>query len=216
MLTYACLGVIFFGCFHYAYLLSHAQSVAVYKTYRYLVSTEEHVQASASCAYLYGGAGYVLERGRAYAVYACYTEETQALTAQKNLREKKIETDVYCDEVKTLYLKSKTEKAQAKKIRGTIASLDGCVRFLGELASKAEKGEYTQSELKDGLFLTATLLDGLAKNNGKLFKNIANRCRSSANELRKLGADVVLCKDVRFEQIRLLDEMICFCKQFSL
>lgn len=211
-----CLTTFLSFCFYYAYSIDNAQSVAVYKTYRYLVSTDDNATASATCAYLGGGAGYVLERDRPYAAYACYTEEAKALVAQKNLKEKKIETEIYSERIEKIYLKTRREKAQATKIQGAVKTLDDCARFLGTLSSKAERGEYTQGELKDGLRATKKVLDGVAKNKGKSFRNLSKTCRKASEGLEKICEDVALAKDVRFEQIRLFDGIVRFCRQFSL
>ena len=182
------------------------------------MSEEENVPASAWDAYLGGGAGYVMSRGKTeYAVLSCYFNETDARTVKNNLGNKKISASVLEESGGMLYFKKRSEKQNAEKIAGCFRTMGSCIRLLYDIANSAETGEYTQQALKRSLSAVRGVLSRLAEENrGGVFTEISACASQSALKLSEIVRGTVYAKDIRYLQISLSDSYLTLAEEFSI
>lgn len=203
--------------FFYARILGGAQVIDLAQNFYFLVSEEEHVAVSAQSIYLSGGAGYIITRGREeYAVLACYQKEADARTVRDNLAIRQISTEILKESSGHLYLKSRSEKENAEKIKGFFSTLYSCTTFLGDVAIKAEKGEYSQRKLKETLQEVNKVLSCLARENKCLSEEFFLYTTKASEKLNEMNRGVVYAKDIRYVQIYLSDCFLSLASRFSL
>ena len=202
----------------YAHALTRAIVADVSETFYFLVSEEENVPASAWDAYLGGGAGYVMSRGKTeYAVLSCYFNETDARTVKNNLGNKKISAAVLEESGGMLYFKKRSEKQNAEKIAGCFRTMGSCIRLLYDIANSAETGEYTQQALKRSLSAVRGVLSRLAEENrGGVFTKISACASRSALKLSEIVRGTVYAKDIRYLQVSLSDSYLTLAEEFSI
>lgn len=202
----------------YAHALTRAIVADVSETFYFLVSEEENVPASAWDAYLGGGGGYVMSRGKTeYAVLSCYFNETDARTVKNNLGNKKISAAVLEESGGMLYFKKRSEKQNAEKIAGCFRTMGSCIRLLYDIANSAETGEYTQQAAQAFAF-------------GRERRSFPSRGREPRRrlygdfrlrlpvrfELSEIVRGIVYAKDIRYLQVSLSDSYLTLAEEFSI
>ena len=202
----------------YAHALTRAIVADVSETFYFLVSEEENVPASAWDAYLGGGAGYVMSRGKTeYAVLSCYFTERDAKTVKDNLAAKKISAAVLAESGGKLYLKKNSEKRNAEKLAGCFNTMNSCIHLLYDIGTRAETGEYTQQKLKRALEEVKGVLSCLSRENrGGVFTEISVCGAKAAEKLSEISRGVVYAKDIRYAQVYLSDCYLSLASKFSL
>ena len=206
-----CIGAI------YALEVLDAVIIAGNKTFFFLVSDEEHVEASAENVYLDGGAGYVLASGKnVYAVYACYFTDSDAQNARKRLSEAGNAVEVVSVKENALYLKTAREKAFLAEIKSLLNVCYSGIRLFGELAAGAESGKYTQESLKEILNATASVLSAKLRDSTKICASLEDAIKEAYVRLETVVSGIVFAKDLRYMQILLCDGYLSASKDLSL
>lgn len=201
----------------YAGWIRGATSVEQNGAFYFLVSNEEHVQASAENAYLSGGAGYVLTGGEnVCAAYACYFTESGAEQAQSNLAERGIRASVLRAGGATLYFKSEREKANAKHVKAAFNAAYTCARLLGDLADGAETGVYTQEALKELLWETNRAIGGLRAAALNCVPTLSAAFSDVYKKIEEIAGGIVFAKNIRYAQLCLCDGYLLAAREFSL
>lgn len=212
-----CLSVLFFSLF-YAFALSKATVVPVDGAFYFLVSTKDNLQASKEEAYLLGGAGYLLTIDESPCVsYAVYSSQEVGRTHRTELEHSGKEVALREYRLNDLYFKTPREKRNAHKVKNMLGCLKTCTEVLGELAQKAESGEYTQETLKASLRVLRSVLSGLSKRTAEgYFEGLRSSLSEINCHLEEKGKDIVFAKDLRYAQVALSEQIILLCHTFLL
>lgn len=203
--------------FFYAGWIRDASFAERNEVFYFLVSNEEHVQASAENAYLSGGAGYVLTSGEnVCAAYACYFTESGAERAQKNLADRNLSASILRAGGATLYFRFKREKANAKNIEAAFNAAYSCARILGDLADGAETGVYTQEALKELLGETNRVIGALSDSSSSYAPALSAAFSDTRRKIEEISGGIVFAKDIRYAQLRLCDGYLLAARELSL
>ena len=181
------------------------------KKFYFLISTNEHVEASTYEARLDGGAGYVLEsEGNVYVAIAVYFREEDAKA-------------VGCvgegigwieKEVGYLYFKGNTKKKQQVYLEA-FNNLYGCVEVLSQVVNKLDYG-MTQEVCQGILNMLIRQLNYLANFYQRSYPAFSKKCETLQKQLEDIVADTVFCKDLRYVLCGMCEGYISLSSQFSI
>lgn len=199
--------------FVYAAFLSRAETVWVGKSFYFLVSNTEHVEAGAYDVRLDGGAGYLLDYdGREYVVLAVYLngEDGRAVRAanDKNTALLQINVD-------RLFFKDCAEKKKAPLYQGALECLYGCMEVLGLEIDRLDDGATQQSSMQT-LGILLKQLRYLALEYQESFAPCAKVCASAGESLDALLKDTIYAKDLRYLLCELSTGYMRLASTFSL
>lgn len=203
-------------CTVYAYTLMGIQTIALNKTFYFLVTQTTHVEASTHEIELSGGAGYYLEVNKeSYVTFSVYLNETdsQTVLAKVDSSDPNVRILTMC--VKKIYLKTRTEKNNAEKIAGAFRSLYGCIEVLNGEIERLSKGA-TQESTKRILGVLEKQLKFLSVEYEEIFPQFSKVCQKSANALFLKLQSTVFVKDLRYIQCELCDKYGELARSFSL
>ncbi|MGN1062590.1 MAG: hypothetical protein ACI4RO_05615 [Candidatus Scatosoma sp.] len=215
----ACVGFTAYSLF-YAAQTSFAQEIVLDKTFYFLAAEGENAQACLASAYLYGGAGYALEKdGKEYAVYACYADKDKAENAGEALLESGRKTVILPQRCGAVYLRTRAQKAQKNRITGLLCTLDDCAEAISVCIDGAESGAMGQSSLKSAANSVAGVLFSLNKDApfaDSGMRRCAGACARYAEELGEIAKTLVFARDLRRIHAGICDEYIRFASAYAL
>lgn len=197
----------------YAAFLSRAEAIWVGKSFYFLVSKTDHIEAGAYDAKLDGGAGYLLEyEGREYVVLAVYLngEDGRAVHAANGEDTKLLQMHI-----DKLFFKSCAEKKKAPLYQGALECLYGCMEVLGLEIDRLDDGATQQSSIQT-LGILLKQLRYLALEYQESFSPCAKVCASAGESLNALLNDTVYAKDLRYLLCELSTGYIRLASSFSL
>lgn len=207
---------IFFFCIGYAFFLSRVNTVFVGKTFYFLTSTSQSVQANAYSIALDGGAGYVLQtNGRAYATLAVYLKETEADKVQRQLQKSGEETEIVKKEIDKLYLKHFKDRKNAKRIKGAVDCLYSYIQLLNGEIRRLEEGA-TQQSCARVLRNLSKQLYFFSKETQNVWADCAISCLKNAQDIDNIAKNTILLKDLRYMQCKMSEDFFKICKNFIL
>ena len=207
----ACVFVISF-CL-YALLLHQTVSVWHGKSFYFLLSKAEHVEAGRYDAVLNGGAGYPIAcEGSAEVALAVYLTEKDANAVQSALTE---ETEVMKISVDTLYFKTRAEKANMAVYQSGLSCLHSCMQVLQEIIFRLDNGETQQSALRllSKLKHQFTFME---KQYQARYPFFSKTCKHVHEALREVMAGTVYASDLRYLLCELAVAYIDMAGDFSL
>jgi hypothetical protein len=197
----------------YAAFLSRAETVWVGKSFYFLVSKTEHIEAGAYDAKLDGGAGYLLEyEGREYVALAVYLngEDGRAVHAANGEDTKLLQMDI-----DKLFFKGCSEKKNAPLYQGALDCLYGCMEVLGLEIDRLDDGATQQSAART-LGILLKQLRYLAQEYQTSFASCAKVCASAGERLEALLSDTIYAKDLRYLLCELSTGYMRLASTFSL
>ena len=200
----------------YAYALTGVQKIAIGKTFYFVLSDSEHVEAGAHFVSQNGGAGYVLERSASkYVVYAVYLEKADAESVQAALQTYGDEARIVGERVDALYVKGNRSKAE--EVCGTFSSFYGCIEVLNGEISRLSAGATQQSSKR----ILATLRRQFAYLRARYedreeYAAFSDLCASAEAALRESIEGTVLLKELRYLQCAWCDAYIRLAKTYTL
>ena len=197
----------------YAHLLSQTLSVWHGKSFYFLLSKAEHVEAGRYDAVLSGGAGYPIAcEERMGLALAVYLTEKDASAVQSVLQE---ETEVMKISVDTLYFKTRAEKANMAVYQSGLSCLHSCMQVLQEIIFRLDNGETQQSALRllSKLKHQFTFMEKEYQARYPLF---SKTCKHVHEALREVMAGTVYASDLRYLLCELAVAYIDMAGEFSL
>ena len=177
--------------------------------YYFLVETCEDSTAAAVAGKVYGsgGAGMLLEGGKAVVV-ACYYTVRDAERVRDAMREKGVETQIYKRSAKIFYLDG-AEAEFAERVRGNAETVSTCARLLYDTANRLERAETGQAGARAVTEGVVQSLRGLIAGNAEGFFDRWNaKLAEAARSCSEIGAGIVFAKDLRRTQADLLNALV--------
>ena len=205
-----------FSALCYAFLLWRVETVALWKSFYYLVSPSTHIQASTHITVHNGGAGYLLQwQGGEYVALSVYIDKEAGVTVQSALFETGEETLLLPITVDKLYLKTAKEKQNREKINGAFSSLYGCIQVVNEEIERLLDGA-TQQSSKRILRMLGAQLSFLHGEYEIVFPKFSKICKAVEQELFLIVENTVYVKDLRHLMCTLCFSYADLSKNFSL
>ena len=200
----------------YAVFLSRTETVWVGKSFYFLVSKTEHIEAGAHDAKLDGGAGYLLEYGgREYVALAVYLDGEDGRAVQAAMTANGEDTKLLQMDIDKLFFKGCAEKKNAPLYQGALECLYGCMEVLGLEIDRLDDGATQQSSMQT-LGLLLKQLRYLASEYQTSFASCAKVCANAVESLSALLSDTIYAKDLRYLLCDLSAEYIRLASAFSL
>ncbi len=206
------IGIVAFG-FFYSTRLFRAQEVEKQKSFYFLVSTDERVEASAEFIKLDGGAGYLLEEedGR-YVALSVYLSKEEVLAVQEGLGEE-IPTRLLHKGISTLYFKG-GEKKKSTLYLNALRTLEGYICVLNECISRLEKGA-TQESCKRLLSILQRQF-AYAQEEYQDYPAFSNACKEWSGTLQEISANTVYTQELRYLLCWQVEKYLQLCEAFCL
>ncbi len=196
----------------YAAFLSQAESLWLGKSFYFLVSNTEHVEAGAYDVQLSGGAGYLLDHNeRAYVALAVYLKEEEGISVQGGMDH----TTLLQINVDKLYFKTLKQKKNKPLYQGALDCLYGCMEVLGLEIKRLDNGATQQSSMHT-LSILLKQLCYLAKAYREDFSACADVCKYASEQLDALLSNIIYVKDLRYLLCDLTSGYIQLASHFSL
>lgn len=206
--------VIAFFC--YAAVLSRAEEVRLGKSFYFLVSETDHVEAGAYDARLNGGAGYLLEYdGREYVALAVYLDGEDGEAVQTAMAERGENTRLLQINAEYLYFKTRQEKKDSELYTGALNCLHSCMQILDREIVRLDKGA-TQQSSKRVLEVLSKQLEYLGKEYETTYTACAEVCQETGARLRELASDTIYGKDLRYLLCELSTKYLELTEAFAL
>lgn len=179
----------------YAYVLGHVTITPVFRSFYFLVSKTEHVQAGVYQSVLDGGAGFVIEENGAYFVaLSVYTDANQAEGVKQRLTK---DTEIIECSVERLYFKGYKEKRAQREIVSAFFCLDGCIEVLEKEVSRLDKGA-TQSSSKNILRVLLRQFSFLGEKYGDLIPIFGGLCNRAIEQIEESLQGIVYATKLRY------------------
>jgi hypothetical protein len=203
-------------CFVYAYILSNVQTYAVGKTFYFLVSSSNHIQASTHTAQNLGGAGFLLsDKDTDYVAYAAYTSQTEGAQAQRELNA--IGQDVFLlpVTVETLYFKLPQDKNKSGKIIAFFSWLETQLDLLKQEIKLLERG-ITQQAVKRLLRSQERQFAYAKEQYAPTLLAFSKVCTSAQWQINDMIKGIVYLKDMRFLHCYLTQAYVAAAETYAL
>ena len=185
------------GAILYAYFLTGAQTVGLFKTFYFLVSPSTHIQASTYFISLDGGAGYTLRyHERDYVAYSVYFTQTAVENACAAVSATGEETEIVAVSVEKLYFKTRGEKNMAYTVQNAMECLYDYGVLLNAEIARLDNGA-TQESSKRLLSTLARQFAHAGREYEGNFVEFSNVGKEFAGKIGDIVKDVVLVKDLR-------------------
>ena len=192
------LSIFVFIILLYAAFLNQSESVWIGKTFYFLVSQTEHIEAGAYDVQLQSGAGSLLEySGREYVVWAVYLDGEDGRMVQAAIAANGENISLLQMDAEKLYFKSYREKKNASLYQGALNCLYGCMEVLGLEIERLDNGA-TQQSSKRTLSLLLKQLLYLPLEYETEFVEYANICKDMAESLNEVLLNTIYTKDLRY------------------
>lgn len=175
-------------------------------SYYFLVRSCEDTTASAVVGEVYfsGGAGYLLEDGKAV-VLACYFSEETANSVREGLQEKGVETQILKRTLGEIELNGDVAEAK-KRIAANVETLETCALILYDTANALERTEYGQEEARVALSGVLKVIKGLREENAAIATLYdvwnAELLRAERKAI-EIYSGILFAKDIRYLQVQL-------------
>ena len=200
----------------YAYFFIGIETVALNKSFYFLVSENTHVEASTHIIEQNGGAGYLLEQAdREYVVFSVYLKESdgQSVLAKVGALEKNV--SIIERKVEKLYFKTRQEKEKAEQITGVFRSLYGCIEVLNNEIDRLSNGA-TQESSERIVNVLCKQLNYIALETEKIFPEMSALCKNTAEKLFALTEGIIYVKDLRYLQCEMCYKYVKLGETFAL
>ena len=205
-----------FTTFIYAKYLREIKCVWMGKSFYFLVSETEHVEAGSLGVKLEGGAGYLFDYdGRTWVVWAVYFNEQDGKTVQASTSFNGKETKLLEVSIDRLYLKSAWEKKHASLYENAMECLYGCIEVLGLEIERLDNGA-TQRSSMETLQILLKQLRYLSEFYKGEFSSYADMCVQAVKALESIIQEVIYTKDLRYLLCDLSCGFIKLSSKFSL
>ena len=194
-------------CIFYSWYLQSAIKISLQKTFYFLTSQPQSVQACILSVRKDGGAGFLLKSEENDKVALCVYFQGEEAEKARNANLQKYEnlqiTSITCS---TLFVKRSADKKQAKIIKSGFDGIYTVVKLLGETEKALEKGA-TQNRVKSLLISVSAYLEELSdvyEENG--LKNFKKVFKNAKSEMDKICENVIYLKDLRHLSCRLCSD----------
>ena len=202
--------------FVYAAYLSQVKTVWIRKSFYFLVSETEHIQASTHEIRLDGGAGYILQiEDKEYVAFSVYFDGEDGRSVQASMIENGENTTLLEVHLDKLYFKSCKEKKNSPLYQGALDCLYGCMEVLGLEIDRLDGGATQQSSFRT-LGILLKQLRYLAMEYQTSYTACANLCESAVGQLSEILNGTVYTKDLRYLLCDLSSGYIRLSSAFSL
>lgn len=179
----------------YASVLGRVTSAPVFRSFYFLVSKTEHVQAGVYQSVLDGGAGFVLEEnGEYFVALSAYRSKDQAEKVREGLTE---DTEIIEYGVEKLYFKSYKEKRIQGEIISAFSCLEDCIEVLDGEITRLDKGA-TQSSSKNILAMLLRQFSFLGEKYGGTIPAFEELCNRAIEQIEEALQGIVYAAKLRY------------------
>ena len=208
---YICIGMIFFivaSFLSFAVYLSERVVIPLNKTFYYLVTSTNHIEAGTYEAQLNGGAGYLLNcEDGAYVAVAVYLSEEVGKAVQQEMSN----TSLIGVSVGDWQLINPKQHSYVNIYKNAMDCLYHCIEVLSMEIGRLDKGA-TQQSSRATLQILQKQLAYLSNRYEEVFGAFTQVCRDASERIEHVLADTIFAKDLRNIMCQLCDQYIQLTK----